>query len=178
MSDQKLKLDENRTNYNLIINSPYSVAKAFDLIDIAFSEISDALAELSISFFDKNWNLNESLQTTLTAYKKAADIIRNRLTIISMMNNTISRYLLSETRPIPLKKNTAEYIDLRTTDIEKQLKLYYKDVRGTNFPRFDNEIKEHKKSIGAINANIDQVNKINSAHSGYSKLRHAKQLSI
>jgi hypothetical protein len=168
---------ERKLNYKSSLKDPKDVAKFFDLMDKAFFDIETALIDLSISFLNKNWHLKESLSDTLAAYHKAAEKIRARLTELAMMNSTLRRFLLSETRPIPIKQNAADYIDDSTDVINKSLKRYYKDVKGTLFPDFDAEIKMHKEIIESINSNIDRINEINSAYR-IRAISHIKNLSV
>ena len=169
---------ERQIDYKSDLREPEEVAKFFDLIDTAFGSIDMALSELSLIFFNKNWYLKESQQETLLAYQKAAKIIRDRLTELSMMNSTLIRFLALETRPIPIDVDAPYYMDERTKSINSQLKHYYKKIKGTQFPDFGTEIQEHKKIIITINRNIDRINEINSAYRPRHVIRHIRNLSI
>jgi hypothetical protein len=94
-----------------------------------------------------------------------------------MMNNTLSRFLSSETRPIPIKQTAADDIDDSTDGVAKEFKKYYRYVKGTLFPKFDVEIKRHKEVVKRINSNIDSINEINSAYK-IKPIRHIKNLSV
>jgi hypothetical protein len=66
--------------------------------------------------------------------------------------------------------------DMEIEGIGKQLTFYYKKVKGTLFPRFDDEVKQCRDIITAINGNIDRINAINAAH-GIRPLRRVKNLA-
>jgi hypothetical protein len=168
---------ERKLTYKSNLKDPKDVAKFFDLMEKAFFDIETALLDLYIPFLNKNWHVKESLSDTLAAYHKAAEIIRARLTELAMMNSTLRRFLLSETRPIPISQNAANDIDDFTDGINKSLKKYYRNVKGTLFPDFDAEIKMHKEIIESINSNIDRINEINSAYR-IRPIRHIHNLSV
>jgi hypothetical protein len=54
-------LTERKVNYKSSLKDPKDVAKFFDLMEKAFFDIETALIDLSISFFNENWYLKESL---------------------------------------------------------------------------------------------------------------------
>ena len=159
------------------IKDPKEVVKFLDLMWSTFEEIRSSLAKLSIVFLDTTC-LKEGQKETLDAYQKAAQEIRAKLTELSMMNSTLTRFLASETRPIPINPNATIYFDRKIDEIGKALKLYYKEVKGTYFPRFDNEVKQLKDIAVQLNANIDRINEINSAYTPRVILAHVKNLKI
>jgi hypothetical protein len=167
---------ERKLTYKSDIKDPKEVQILFDMIDNAFSEISGAISELSAIFFNAGWNLKESQKDSLAAYTKAVGKIKLRLTQISMMNSTLTRFLSGEQRPIPIQVNTPCYIDMETEMIAKQLRFYYKEVKGTLFPKFDDEIKQHQDLIVNINHNIDMINAINSAYPRMPTIRRVRNI--
>jgi hypothetical protein len=157
------------------LKEPKDVALVFDQMLDEFRNIRDALVQMSIAFFDKYWNLQEGQAETLQAYFKAAEEIRRCLTNLTNLNAKLDYYLRSEMRPINLVNNTTQYFDRQIDALNKELIAYYKTVRGTLFPRFDDERKQCRDIIVAINGNIDRINAINAAHR-IRPLRHTKNL--
>jgi hypothetical protein len=171
-------LTERKLTYKSDIKDPKEVQAFFDMIWKAFSDIDNAIGVLTTIFIDTRWCLKEGLDDSLSAYRKASEVIRNRLAIISMMNSTLTRFLNNEIRPIPIDVNISFEIDMLTEAIVRQLKFYYKKAKESKipFPKFDNEIKQHKDIIEVINSNIDRVNEINSSYSRYLVIRRIKNL--
>jgi hypothetical protein len=157
------------------LKNPKDVALVFDQMLDEFREIRNALVRMFIAFLDKDWNLQEGQAETLQAYFKAAEEIRNCLTNLTNLNAKLDYYLRSETRPINLPNNTTQYFNMQIDALNKELRLYYQTVRGTLFPRFDDERKQCRDIIVAINGNIDRINEINAAHR-IRPLRHTKNL--
>jgi hypothetical protein len=170
-------IKEKKMTYRSDIKDPKDVQAFFDMIKNAFADIELALDRLGIIFIDTRWNLREGQKESLAAYTEAAKKIRARLTTISMMNTTLTNFLAAETRPIPINKNTPVEIDRRTKAIKGELKIYYKNIKGTLFPKFDNEIKQHQGLVEIINSNIDRINEINSVYPRTPAIRHIKSLS-
>jgi hypothetical protein len=172
-------LTERKLTYKSDIKDPKEVQAFFDMIWGAFSDIDNALDELTTIFIDTRWCLKEGLDDSLSAYREASKKIKDRLNTISMMNSTLTRFLTSETRPIPIRGNTSNEIDRRTKAIKEELNVYYKYVKKSRvpFPRFDDEIKQHKDIVEVINSNIDLINEINSSYPRYPVIRHIKNLS-
>jgi hypothetical protein len=158
-----------------VLKEPKDVAWILDQMIDAFSDIESALGDLSIIFLSKNW-LQEGQEDVLALYSKAAEKIREKLTRLNMMNTSLEHFLASERRPILTAIDITQQFNLEIDIITKRLNFYYKKVKGTLFPRFDNEVKQCRDIIAAINRNIDRINVINAAHR-IRPIRHVKNLA-
>jgi hypothetical protein len=170
-------LKERKLTYKSDLKDPKEVQAFFDMIKDAFTDIELALDRLGIIFLDTRWNLQEGQRESLSAYTEAAKKIRERLTVIALMNTTLTKFLANETRPIPIHPRTSGEIDRRTKAIKDELRVYYRNVKGTVFPKFDDEIRQHGDLIEVINSNIDRINEINSAYPRVPAIRHVRSLS-
>jgi uncharacterized protein YpuA (DUF1002 family) len=169
---------ERKLTYKSDIKSTKEAQVFFDMIWDAFSNIENALVELTMIFIDARWHLKEGLDDSLSAYREASKKIRDRLNTISMMNSTLTRFLSNETRSIPVRANTSLEIDMQTETIVKWLKFYYKEVKKSKipFPKFDDEVKQHQNLVVNINNNIDLINGINSAYPRMPTIRHVRNI--
>jgi len=159
------------------IRNPIGAIAVFDQIDTIFSYIFIEFTYLIDIFISENWNLAESQKDSLSSYHKHAKEIRTHLTNIELLNAGLAQFLASEERPIPIKATVSAAIDVRTEMIGKTIKLYYDEVKGTMFPRFDEEIKRLKDIIEKVNLNIDRINEINVSHRR-NPINHVKNLTI
>jgi len=159
------------------IRNPAGVVAAFDQIRATFLLIFAEYSRLNIIFISENWNLAESQKDSLASYSEHAEAIRIHLTNIEAINAGLTRFLAADERPIPIKENVPAVIDSYTEWIGTEIKRYYDEVKGTMFPRFDEEIKRHRSIIGRINSNINRINEINISHGGRS-INYVKNLSI
>jgi hypothetical protein len=169
-------LQERKLTYKSDIKDPKEVQVFFDMIKDAFFDIKGALYKLGIIFMDARWNLKEGQSDSLAVYSETAKEIRLKLTVISMMNTTLVKFLAKETGPIPLSLNAPGEIDKQTKGIKEELEDYYKKVKGTSFPKFNSEIKQHQDIVKVINGNIDRINEINSAYPGIQPVSHVINL--
>jgi glycyl-tRNA synthetase beta subunit len=160
-----------------IIKNPSDAVKIFNQIGYTYTLICSELAQLNILFFDSNWKLKEGYAESMAVYREKSTKIRNHLTTLETMNARLNHYLTNETRPIPILASAPNAIDIETGAIQKHLKVYYKAIKNTTFPKLDEEIKRHKNIIENINLNIDRINEINVVYGKFS-IRHVKNLSI
>jgi hypothetical protein len=170
-------IEDRKFSNKTVLKEPKDVAWILNLMLDELAGIDDAFGELSMAFLDKNWNLQEGQAETLSAYSLAAEKIRNRLTNLIGMNAKLYRFLASEERPINVDRNAPQRFDHEIDIIIKRLNFYYKTVKWTLFPRFDNEVKQCRDVIADINGNIDRINVINSAHR-IRPIRHVKNLTF
>lgn len=159
-----------------IIKTVEDAVKTFDLIGEALSRINHEFSEIGLIFFNTDWGFKESINNSLSEFFKHIESIRFHLTKLDMMNTSLNNFLANDKRPIPVAESNLRYIDLEVEFVAKHIKLYYKTVEGTLFPKLDDDVKRCKSIIERINKNIDRVNIINAAYS-MPKLKPIRKLS-
>jgi hypothetical protein len=146
------------------IRTPKEAVEIFDFIKFRFARINTNLSALRLIFLSSEWYLKESYEDSMRIYSETLELIRIDLDNIGKAITTLRKFLLSETRPIPLSRNTPDRINEFIKDIERKITRYKKEVRGKLFPMPSDEIKRCKIDIQNINILISEVNRINAVH--------------
>lgn len=162
--DKELEQRSEKEKREFIIKTVEDAVNAFDFILKTFSQLETDITRLLIIFFNEDWNLEEGINDSLREYSESIALIRDKLTVLEMMNASLNNFLINEKRPIPVTKSSLSHIVSEINAISKKIKWYYKAVKGTLFPRLDDEINRCNNIIERINKNIDRINSINSAY--------------
>jgi hypothetical protein len=169
-------MEDRKFNGKTALKDPKDVARILDQMIDEFWGIESDLGELTMLLLGNDW-LQEGQEEVTQVYSKVAERIRKRLKMLGMLNTSLKKFLDRERRPILVDSDEMYRFDMEIEGIGKQLTFYYKKVKGTLFPRFDDEVKQCRDIIAAINGNIDRINEINAAH-GIRPLRRVKNLTF
>jgi hypothetical protein len=145
------------------IKNSKDVQKVFEAIEKSFAAIGEAIADSNLIFVYTNWKLKEGWDDSMKKHAVALQKIRRHLDRIAALNSVLTYWLANagQQQSTCVDPDTLGLMDLETKYTEDQIKFYYKAIKGTFFPKFDEEIKEHRNVVIRINENIDRINRIN-----------------